>query len=67
LSSPLRFTNPGCYIQHQPKESKQSCRNFRDFVFKVEPRMNYDAKKDYEEILRQKEKATNGKDALFEM
>jgi len=29
--------------------------------------MNYDAKKDYEEILRQKEKATNGKDALFEM
>ena len=45
----FRFTNPNCYIQHQPEETKCFSRNFRDFMFQIQPKLNYDARKDYEE------------------
>ena len=36
-------------------------------MFKVEPRLNYEAKKEYDDLFRLKEKNANNKDALIEM
>jgi hypothetical protein len=36
-------------MQEQPATSKVFCRNFRDFCFQVQPKLTYEARKDYED------------------
>ena len=45
--------NPNVYLQINP-EQHQECftRNKRDFVFQVMPKLNYDARRDYEAALQ---------------
>ena len=44
--------NPNVYLQINP-EAHQECftRNKRDFVFQIRPKLNYDARRDYEGAL----------------
>lgn len=47
------FANPNVFLQINP-ESHQECftRNKRDFVFQIMPKLNYDARRDYESALQ---------------
>ena len=43
-----RFTNPNCYIHINGFNSEIFSRNQRDYVFQLYPKLNYDARKDYD-------------------
>lgn len=40
------------YIQKDNFGTPTFCRNARDFVFQIQPKMNFDAKKDYLQALK---------------
>lgn len=47
-----RFTNPNVYVQKDSFGSQVFCRNRRDFVFQIQPKMNFDARKDYRQAVK---------------
>eukprot|EP00347_Sterkiella_histriomuscorum_P021853 403332539 len=46
------FANPNLFVQKSNFGSEIFTRNFRDFVFTVCPKLNYDARKDYNQASR---------------
>lgn len=45
----MKYSSNNCYMQEQPIELTPFCRNFRDFVFQICPKLTYEARKEYED------------------
>ena len=45
------FTNTNVYMQKDSYGTQTFCRNSRDFVFQIQPKMNLDARKDYRQAV----------------
>jgi hypothetical protein len=40
------------YVQKDNFGTQTFCRNSRDFVFQIQPKMNFDARKDYKQAIK---------------
>lgn len=40
------------YVQKDNFNTPTFCRNARDFVFQIQPKMNFDARKDYRQAVK---------------
>jgi hypothetical protein len=46
------FTNTSVFVQKDKFGTQTFCRNARDFVFQIQPKMNFDARKDYRQAVK---------------
>lgn len=47
-----RFSNNSVYVQRDNYGTPTFCRNSRDFIFQIQPKMNFDARKDYKQAIK---------------